>query len=129
MWHALAILLSLFRPALHQTGVLTLTVSLAGMGKSTVSNVFGELGVPVFDADQVSTCNRTIHWTSTLRWAHCTINPHACVQAVHAMYGKGGQAVDPIGANFPEAIIEGGMCDHSHSGVKTSLAVKQKRDC
>ena len=98
---------------------------LAGMGKSTVSNMFRGLGVPVFDADQVSTCNRTISLTNTLCRAFCTVNTCASEQAVHAMYSQGGQAVESIGASFPEAIVEGGMCDHPRSYVKTRLALKQ----
>ena len=109
--------------------MLTLTASLAGMGKSTVSNMFRGLGVPVFDADQVSTCNWTTCLTNTVCRAYCTVNRCGSEQAVHAMYSQGGQAVEPIGASFPEAVIEGGMCDHSHSYVKTGVALKQKCDC
>ena len=105
--------------------MLTLTASLAGMGKSTVSNMFRGLGVPVFDADQVSTCNRTMYLTNTLCQASCTVNFRAFEQAVHAMYSQDGQAVEPIGAFFPEAIVEGGMCDRPRSYVKTRFAFKQ----
>ena len=103
-------LLLMFRPALHHTGMLILTALLAGMGKSTVSNMFRDQGVPVFDADQVSTCeSETTYLTNTLCRAYCTVNPRASEQAVHAMYSQGGQAVEPIGASFPEAIVEGGI--------------------
>ena len=34
------------------------------------------------------------------------------VQAVHTMYSKGGRAVEPITAAFPDAIVDGGVDPH-----------------
>jgi len=53
-----------------------------GMGKSTATNTFRRLRVPVFDADA----------------------------AVHALQGRGGRAVAPIAAAFP-GVVEGGRVD------------------
>ena len=50
-----------------------------GMGKSTAANTFRRLHVPVFDADA----------------------------AVHALQGRGGRAVGPIGAAFPGTVRDG----------------------
>jgi dephospho-CoA kinase len=60
--------------------LLGLTGSI-GMGKTTTARLFAEEGVPVFDADAT----------------------------VHAMYAKGGRAVGPIAAAFPDAIVEGAV--------------------
>src|SRR5438874_1626154 len=49
------------------------------MGKSETAKLFARLGIPVHDADA----------------------------AVHALYGKGGAAVGPIGRAFPGAVKEG----------------------
>ncbi len=52
-----------------------------GMGKSTVAKMFGDLGAMVWDADA----------------------------AVHRMYGRGGAAVEPVGALFPDVIVGGAV--------------------
>eukprot|EP00873_Tetraselmis_striata_P020042 jgi/Tetstr1/440306/TSEL_028644.t1 len=60
--------------------VLGLTGSI-GMGKSTVSAMFAEKGVPVMDSDAV----------------------------VHRLYAPGGAAVPPVQSVFPDAIVDGGI--------------------
>ncbi len=60
--------------------MLGLTGSI-GMGKSEVGRMFRSLGIPVYDADA----------------------------AVHELYAKGGAAVEPVGAAFPDAVVDGAV--------------------
>eukprot|EP01137_Pigoraptor_chileana_P012128 Opistho-2@64134 len=52
-----------------------------GMGKSETAKMFARLGVPIYDADA----------------------------AVHALYAKGGAAVEPMGRAFPHVIVDGAV--------------------
>jgi dephospho-CoA kinase len=52
-----------------------------GMGKSQTARLFEEYGVPIYDADAT----------------------------VHSLYGKGGDAVAPVGALFPDVIVDGAI--------------------
>ncbi len=68
--------------------LLGLTGSI-GMGKSETARMFQRLGVPVYDSDA----------------------------AVHSLYAKGGAAVEPIGAAFSDAVIDGAV-DRQILGAK-----------
>ncbi|MDE0718127.1 MAG: dephospho-CoA kinase, partial [Rhodospirillaceae bacterium] len=60
--------------------IVGLTGSI-GMGKSAAADYLRFLGVPVYDADA----------------------------AVHAVYARGGAAVGPVGAAWPEAVRDGAI--------------------
>jgi dephospho-CoA kinase len=70
--------------------LLGLTGSI-GMGKSTTAQMFRDEGIPVWDADA----------------------------AVHRLYERAGAAVGPVGAAFPEAVLDGGI---SRDALKKIIA-------
>ena len=70
--------------------LLGLTGSI-GMGKSTTAQIFRDEGIAVWDADA----------------------------AVHRLYERGGAAVAPVGAAFPEAVLDGAI---SREALKKIIA-------
>jgi dephospho-CoA kinase len=64
--------------------IVALTGSI-GMGKTTTTAMFADLGVPVWDADL----------------------------AVHRIYAQGGAAVGPVSAIFPDALTPDGAIDRA----------------
>lgn len=72
---------------------LGLTGSI-GMGKSTTARIFAEEGCAVWDADA----------------------------AVHRLYSAGGAAVAPMGALFPQAIVDGAVDRGALKGIISSDA-------
>ncbi len=70
------------------TYVVALTGSI-GMGKSATAAMFRANGVPVWDADA----------------------------AVHEIYARGGAAVEPVRARFPDAVVDGAVDRERLSGL------------
>ncbi len=70
-----------------------------GMGKSTVARMFAEAGACVWSADD----------------------------AVHRLYSKGGAGAAPVGAAFPEAIVDGAVDrDRLAARVLSEPAARQR---
>lgn len=74
--------------------IIGLTGSI-GMGKTETAKMFARHGVPVCDSDAT----------------------------VHALYDKGGLAVEPVGAAFPDAVVDGRV-----DRERLSIAVVGKPD-
>jgi dephospho-CoA kinase len=79
-----------------------ITVGLTGsigMGKSTTAAMFAAAGAPVYDADA----------------------------EVHALYAKGGAAVEPVGEAFPGVVVDGAIDRAllSHRVVGNAEAMKR----
>ena len=70
-----------------------------GMGKSETAKMFRALGVPVYDADA----------------------------AVHALYERGGKAVEPIRAAFPSAIVDDAVDREALSRCVLGLPEEMKK--
>jgi dephospho-CoA kinase len=69
------------------------------MGKSVTARLFAEAGAPVYDADA----------------------------AVHAIYAKGGAAVDPIAMSFPSAVRDGAVNRDALAGLVLGDSAALKR--
>jgi dephospho-CoA kinase len=70
-----------------------------GMGKSETAKMFARLGVPVYDADA----------------------------AVHALYAKGGAAVEPIAKAFPGTVVDGAVDRQELSRAVLGLPHEMKK--
>ncbi len=78
--------------------IVGLTGSI-GMGKSTTAAMFAAAGAPVYDADA----------------------------EVHALYARGGAAVEPVGEAFPGVVVDGAVdrTKLSHQVVGDAEAMKR----
>jgi len=70
-----------------------------GMGKSETAKMFARLGVPVYDADA----------------------------AVHALYAKGGAAIEPLSKAFPHVIVNGAVDRQALARAVLGLPDEMKR--